>query len=843
MIKHLFCAGYLCLFSTCYFTQTDSVFTTTRSDTNAVDVLMPAFSISGSDAEAGLGQQDVSSLLQSSRDVFAQFASFQFGAARYRMRGLPAENQLVMINGINVNNLETGYSSWSSWGGLNDVSRYVENTIGNTASRYAFSGAGGYTTIDSKASAFKKGTRVSYANANKIFRNRFMFTHSTGMSRKGFALTLSVSNRSGNQVYIPGTYFNASSFYISADKRLNGKQLISFTGFAAPIEQGRASYEQQEAYTLSGSTYYNALWGYQNGKVRNSSVSTVKRPMLMLSHIYNPNKNSRIITSLFYTFGKSRLSSLSWNNALNPHPDYYRYLLGYYYDKGDVTNGDLLTQKWATDVNTRQVNWDRLIALNQANLYVLPSQLGKGIVTNETRARYIVEDRVEQMKNVGFNSVYNTRIGNLFLSVGINANRYSNRKYKQMNDLLGATYWLDYDQFAQNLGIDNTYQQNNIANPDHKIYKNDKFGYDYTIHINRAELWSQLEYSFKKTDVYGAISVSDSKIWREGFWANGKFPLTSKGESSHINFLTAGIKGGFTYKITGRHFITVNASFIKRPPETAAIFVSPNVRNDMVSGIGSENAISGDVNYLIKYPNLKLRFTYYNTQVNNQFRVMTYWNDTYNTNVNLIMKGVNQSYQGFELGIEKSVYTSHVLQAAFGLGQFIYTNRPVLETWQDNTNQPLFKDRKTFLKNYKAGGSPQLVSGIGYRYNAKKRWFMGVYINYFDQIYVEPNPDRRTQEAISKYVSNETANYGMITKQQKLPGYSCININAGAPFRINKKYILNINASINNLFNNKKNIVSGYEQLRWDSANINKFANKYIYMTGRTYMMAINFNF
>jgi hypothetical protein len=85
-----------------------------------------------------LEQQDVSSLLMSSRDVFTQFASFQFGPARYRMRGYMAENQTVMINGVNVNNLETGFSAWSNWGGLNDVTRYVENRFGVVANRLWF---------------------------------------------------------------------------------------------------------------------------------------------------------------------------------------------------------------------------------------------------------------------------------------------------------------------------------------------------------------------------------------------------------------------------------------------------------------------------------------------------------------------------------------------------------------------------------------------------------------------------------------------------------------------------------------------------------------------------------
>lgn len=840
MIRKLICLG-VCLGPDLYCAQTDSLGTSAADSLNSY-AMPPAFSATGADAESAMGQQDASSLLQSSRDVFTQFAGFQFGAANYHQRGSSGNMQTVMINGIAVNDALSGYSSWSSWGGLNDVTRYIETGIGTCSNRYAFSGADGFINIDSKASVLKKGTRISYSHANNLYSNRVMLTHSTGMLSNGWAFSFSASSRSGNQVYVPGTYFNGSSFYVAIDRRINYKHMLSFTGFAAPLEQGLSTYETKEAYALAGSTYYNSNWGYQNGKVRNSAVSRINKPMLQVSHTYKPNKDTRWITTLFYTFGNNNRSDLSWNNAPNPHPDYYKYLPGYAYDKGDIAGGDRISQQWLTDINTRQLNWDRLIALNRNNLYALPSQLGQGIVTSETRARYMTENNVSTISNTGISSVYNKRIGQLFLSAGGNANLYQNRNYRIMSDLLGASYWLNYDQFAENLGVDASYQQNDIEHPDQKIRVGDKFGYDYAINIQRAELWSQLEYSFKMFDLYAAASLAEQTVWREGFVANGKFPLTSKGLSKKLNSLSAGFKAGATWKINGRHFITINTSVMSKPPAAASIFISPTVRNDALSDIGNAFILSGDLNYLVKYPTLKLRITYYNTQMNNQFSVRTYWHDSYNTIVNLIMKGVNQNNQGLELGIEKTVFTAHTLQGALGVGQFIYTNRPLLDAWQNNNNAALYKNRVAFLENYRVGGSPQLAAGLGYKYTARKHWFAGAYFNYLAQAFVEPNPDRRTEEALSKYISNETAQYNSIIRQEQLPGCLLVNLNGGASWRISKKYMLSVNLSVSNALNNKKIIVSGYEQLRWNESNINRFANKYLYMPGATYMATASFN-
>lgn len=843
MIQRIFTAA-LIIYAGVAFSQADSAnVKDAHSDTAATSFNIPIFSTSGGDVDADLEQQDVSSLLMSSRDVFTQFASFQFGAGRYRMRGYMAENQMVMINGVNVNNLETGFSAWSNWGGLNDVTRYVETRFGTVSNRLGFSGPGGYTNIDSKASSFRKGTRVSYANANRIFGNRVMMTHSTGMMQNGWAMTLSASSRWGNEVYIPGTYFRANAYYLSVDKRINDKHLLSFTGFGAPIEQGRNSANTLEANDLAGTNYYNSLWGYQDGKVRNSNVSNVNRPMLMLSHIYNINSETRLTSSLYYNFGKSSLTGLNWNDSPNPRPDYYRYLPSYYYEIGDTVNGDIMKNNWLNDKNSRQINWDRMINMNRANLYTSPTQLGQ-LNTTESRSRYILENRIENLKNIGFNSVYNTRVNELFLSIGVNGNIYKNRRYKEMEDLLGGTFWLDYDQFAENLGVDPIFGQNDIDNPDKKIYKGDRFGYDYSTNVNRGELWAQGEYNLKKMDLYFGVSLSNSTIWREGFMANGKFPTTSKGESEKVNFFNYGVKGGATYKINGRHFVTANASYLTRNPEAASIFFSPRVRNDVVTDVTNEKVLSGDINYLVKYPGFKVRATLYHTQIKDQIWLRSYWNDLYNNNVNYIMTGVDQTHQGVELGIEKTLFTSHVIQGAFGYGQFLYSNRPTAQSWQDNNNTQLFKDRTVYLKNYRVGGSPQLVSGIGYRYNAKKFWNVGLSFNYFDEIYIDPNPDRRTEEAISKLATTDFDEYHDIIDQEKLPSYYTLNLNGGKSFRIAKKYFLNINLSVNNLLNNKNIITGGFEQLRWDRDHVNtKFPTKYWYMMGATYMAIVNFSF
>jgi len=125
--------------------------------------------ISTDDLESESKDQAVSSLLQSSQDAFNSAASFSFSPARFQIRGYDSDYTLLYMNGVPVNDPESGFAGWSSWGGLNDVSRNRESSNGLAPSDFSFGGLGGATLIDSRASQQIKGTRISYAATNRTY--------------------------------------------------------------------------------------------------------------------------------------------------------------------------------------------------------------------------------------------------------------------------------------------------------------------------------------------------------------------------------------------------------------------------------------------------------------------------------------------------------------------------------------------------------------------------------------------------------------------------------------------------------------------------------------------------
>ena len=334
------------------------------------DLRAGSFTVGASDLDAEIAGQDVSSILRSSRDVFNSTAGYNFGAARFRIRGLGGELTPMSLNGVMVNELESGYASWSLWGGLNDVTRWGETSIGVSASPYSFGGPGGWSNIDMRASKLRKGTRISYAMANRTYRNRAMATYNTGLLPNGWAFSLSGSLRWSDEGYVPGTFYNAGAYFLSAEKKVNEKHSFGFVGFGAPIVSGRQGLAVQEAQQLTGDHYYNPNWGWQDGKKRNANVSNDHKPVFILSHYYKPDERTQWNTSALYTFGRDGYTALNWYDAPDPRPDYYRYLPSYYTSTQPWIAADL-AEAWANDPNTSQLNWEQLYFANRKNLYTV----------------------------------------------------------------------------------------------------------------------------------------------------------------------------------------------------------------------------------------------------------------------------------------------------------------------------------------------------------------------------------------------------------------------------------------------------------------------------------------
>lgn len=811
---------------------------------NPQDSLMlkvPVMNISDEDDQDG-GGQDIAGLLQASRDVFTSTAGFSFGVARFRIRGYDALNTNVLINGVLMNDPEMGRPIWAYWGGLNDVTRNQTVNIGLSAEREYFTGIGGFSSINARPSMLRAGTRASFAETNRIYRHRVMVTHSTGMMDNGWAIAASFSRRWAQEGYVDGTFMDAYSYYLGVEKKFSEKHSLGLVAFGSKTYQGLQNPVFQEIYDLVGTNYYNPNWGYQNGEKRNSRVRNTHKPTAILTHYFKPSKTLEITTSAYINGGRGGTTRLNWYEAADPRPNYYRYLPSFF-DEGTFLHQQA-TENWQNDVNTQQVDWHSLYDANRNNLYTVENV--DGIAGNNftgARSKYIIEEVRNDHVQFGLNSFFTKYLSpQTVLSGGINLNKYRSRNYRQVHDLLGGDFWIDIDQFAERDLQDASLAVNNVDRPNALIKQGDVYGYDYFNHIDRHSAFAQIEHETNKYSFYAALNYTFTQYYRASNMRNARFFDSSFGQSEKSTFNTGGIKAGFTYKISGRQYISTNAAFMTRAPLVSNVFISPRTRHDILPGITTEKVQSYDLNYVLRYPRFKGRATVYHTTIKDQVWMRSFFHEEYRNIVNYFMTGVDFLHQGVEIGAEWKATSTISLTAVLGTGFSVYDSRPTATISRDNSAELLAENRTVYLKNYRIGGMPQTAAGFGMRYNAPKYWYVGFNINYFDHIYLDPNPDRRTEDAVSSFVESDPQ-WKDVVKQERLePGFT-MDVYGGKSWRIKYKYFINFNMSINNVLNNQNFRMGGFEQLRFVPTDLDRFPPMYSYMFGINFFTMLSFSF
>lgn len=853
-IKSLFLTSLILFLIFDFNAQTDSTFVT-----DSVDQIIPVFTTTVDLLENELQSQDISGLLQSSRDVYVNQAGFNFSAARYRLRGYSSENTRLFFNGIPVNDPENGWTIWSYWGGLNDITRYPENSFGISNSAATFGSVGAYSYISALPSEKNTGGRISYAATNRSYRNRAMYTYNSGLNNKGWGFLISGSSRWSDEGYVPGTYYSAGSYLLSIEKKFNAKHTLNFMGFGAPTVQGRQGIAVQETYDLTGENFYNPYWGYQtqsdgSQKKRNARNRNNHKPYLTLGHYWNISEKVNIQTNLYAITGRTSNTNLNWFNANDPRPDYYKYLPSYFINNQGNLSGNQIIQNqdeyneilqgWQqNNPNTTQLNWDLMYNANYNNLYTQNDIGGEnGYSLTARRSKYVLEEYRLDPRHYGLNSFGSWSINeNSNLNFGLSTSIYKSKNFRLMNDLLGGDYWVDIDQFALRDFNDPNLAQNDLQNPNKTIKAGDIFGYNYDIHLNKNEIFSTYSYNKNKIESFFGINLSGTSFWRNGKMQNGRFPYNSLGNSEIQFFLNYGTKFGFLYKITGRHLLSFNGLYKTEAPYVRNAYVSPRTRDQLVPNLTSTEIISGDINYNIRLPFLKARLTGFYTQINNQTWARSFYHDEYRTFVNYMMTNVDQLFMGVELGFESNVTSTLQLTGAFTMGDYLYKSRPVATITRDNSQEVIALDKIIYLKNFKIGGMPQQATSLGLKYNSPKYWYAGINFNYFTDIYLSPNPDRRTTEALSGY--GEGYPYiNEIVDQTKLDNGNAVNLFMGKSWKFykNNSY-LRLGLNVNNLLDNTHFKTGGFEQLRYDASDIQRFPNKYGYMYGRTYFLMISY--
>ena len=789
--------------------------------------------------------QSLPSSLSASKDVFNNIASYKFSEMRFNLRGYDSQYSSVYMNGILLNDAMTGYTPWSLWSGLNDVTRNQLTTSGLQMAAVGVGGIGGTTNILSRPSQLRKGFRASLANGNSMYAFRGMVTWASGLMDNGWSYALSVSTRQGGNGYVDGVYYNSYGYYASVEKIFSDKHRISAMLLGAPTERGAQAAATQEVYDLVGNNYYNPNWGWQDGKRRNSRVRNNHEPLAMLNYIFDINERSQLNVATALRFGKNGYSALTWYAGPDPRPDYYRYLPSYY---EGTSKGAWLQEAWMSNSdNIRHINWDNLYYINRTTTPNLTYGSGN-------RSINMIEERHADQLDWNFATSFTHLFkDNSRINGGVNLRRNRTNYYTMVKDLLGGDYWIDVDKFAErDMGsLDPIPYQNNMGYFNEHGHAQaavvgDKVSYNYYGNLLRYNAWAQYDFNIGGVNIALGGEIGNATIWRHGLWQKGLFLDNSKGDSKKQDYLEYKVKGNFQYRISAAQMIEASVSYMQSAPQFQSAFISPRTRNSATPGVSAEKILSVDASYNLRIGDARARLTGYYTEIKDQSRVLSYYDDVEATFSNFAMSGIDKRYFGLEFAATVPIYAGISFNGAVSWGQYTYNSNPDYVQIQDNSGV-VQNQGKVYWKNYRIESTPQTAINLGLSYRGPKNIFASMDVNYYNNMYLSMSPVYRTDEVLSLHMTEEEVR--AIRDQENFGGAWVWNASIGKNWSIQRTYTIGISADVKNILNNQNIKTGGYEQVRLlknrdgNYQTYQPFDSKYFYMFGTTYYVNLYFRF
>ncbi len=792
-----------------------------------------------SEEEAGSSE-----LLQSTRDIFLNRVAFDFGQAFFRVRGYDPAQGVVLLNGIPMNKFRDGRPQWNNWGGLNDVTRNQQLAYGLQPSEWSFGGLLGTTQIEMSPASLRPGSRVSVASSNRGYATRFMGTHGSGKGMNDLAYAFSASRRWAGDGYISGTFYDAYSVYAGLEYDIRESHRIRLTGILAATRRGMSSAMTQEVFELQGNRY-NANWGWQDGHTRNSRIRQIREPLFIMDHTYT-DSGLTIHSGLAYQFGSQTMSRVSYFNAPNPDPSYYRNLPSYYINSplGANFHGAQLAAKGF--LTNPQIDWSRLYDANRS----------KG---QEGIASYLLTEDGNTDHELTLTTVANIHITkDLRMDAGLLYKSLNSNNYSRITDLLGAGFHVDVDPF--------TNTQNDLKGPVEKG-ANDIISYHYHLNAGKQQGFLQLYYTKAGWKAFFSAEYGVTWYQRNGMFMNERFPGSSFGKSEKVSFSAMGVKAGLTYRLSGRHWLELQVANLKKPPQLQHVFINPRENNETIPQLSQEYLNSSDLTYHLRLPHITGRLSGYYTRFQDITDINYFFVDAGVGSyfVQEVITGLDRLHMGLETGLEFEASASVKFSVVAAIGKQQYASDPEITINfvpdpEDLESGPTvagnFSLGPSGIKDYKIAQGPQRALSCGVSYRDPKYWWTSITANYLSNNYINIASINRTRSfyldpVTGKVFPEATAErVDKLLEQTPLEDIYYLNIAAGKSWLRNGIYI-SLFGSVNNLFNGIFR-TGGYEQSR--NGNYGQLASdklsgkqvfgpKYWYGAGRTFFINLAVSF
>ncbi|MGN6639568.1 MAG: TonB-dependent receptor [Mucilaginibacter sp.] len=739
--------------------------------------------------EEHVGNGDIPDLIQGVPGVMTTQGDGGYGDGTVSVRGFSSRsgngNVAYVVNGIPINDPETGAIYWSDFTGITDVARSIQVQRGLGASKIIVPSFGGTVNVTTRTIDQQAGGFVS-EGIGSFGYNKTSLMVSTGLTANGWAATIQGSREQGAYPF-DGSNYLGYNYFLNISKVINPNQTIALNVIGNTQTHGQRPEQYLNPNTTAGNflsapqgTAWNEWYGYKDGQTYNPYNNFYSEPIITLNHDWTINSKSSLSTVLYGIFGNGGGGGM--NNSSN-----------FVNQLTLPRSGSLYTP----------VNYTALEGINAQN-------------TNGA-ATWYAQDAHSQTDWYGLRSTYRTLLGQYIdFQAGLDLRYYQGDHSTRVDDLFGASYVAF--PYTGNPAQGKT--GGNINDPAGVVGVGGLINYHNIDYIETAGAFAQAEYS--KDDLSAFITLSGSEnadSRKDPFDYLNSDPAQ---KSRWVNFTTYQVKGGANYNINSQMNVFANIGYLTKPPYFGNVF--EKFTNQINSKAVNEKLLDYELGYQYKISNFSAKLSLYRMSYMDRAYTNSYADPTTNQLYSVNISGVNEMHEGAELELSYRPVQPVLLGGMVSIGDYYYTSNAGPATAYNNQGQPVPNSTlsEVFLKNQKITDIAQdLFQGYA-QVNLTKQFKVGATVNYYSHY--------------TAYVPfNDYSSPNM--KPYQIPDYAIWGLNGTFKFKM-AGFDASLIGNVNNLLNSK--VIDAAEDL---SANSNPSSILVYWLNARTFTTTLKVRF
>lgn len=560
--------------------------------------------------------------------------------------------------------------------------------------------------------------------------------------------------RTGRDIYIDGIAGNAVDLAINVVRRTHRSNL-TLIALMPWSERAMRSATTAESFMLAGDNRYNPAWGMQEGRVRSSRMATTLHPQIFADYTHRLSLATSVKLNAHLGIHSYGRSGLTWFNTPTPLPDNYRYMPSMASDEESRLR---IVEAWQQgDMRYTQIDWQALYRGNAAQ--------------SDGHALYAVDSRRYNIPYATLTALFTSRVGRVDMEYGVAVALERERRFRRMDDLLGASHIVDLDYFLED---DDRYcnsLQNNLREPNRKIEEGDRYGYDYNLSQRRVEAFVALDWQWGNMALSLDASLASEALWRRGHYEKELFRgAASYGRSRVVRLMPYSLATEWRYEHRS-HAVAATLSVAASSPEAEDIFLQADYNNRLVDNPRLSHRLFASLVYGYARPGVRVGVRAFLVRATNIGDVIHYYDDHSGLYADAAISDIGYLNMGIAADAEFRWARYFRSTLSLTVGRYRHSHNPMVAIYSDADNMAIAESRSAMAglrcttPAFTALGDVEFVRG---------GWGVKLAVQAWCGRYVEASPIRRMVRFTALNLSPEERD-GLVV-QHRLPGVATADI-------------------------------------------------------------------